>query len=155
MAWIFEYVATYANACSLLQPCEPLCWSWTYRPAALGKEEASCAMRQAPAVHFSSGELLLLSHSCAWNGIYAFYLTHKFGFLCFAFGACWRELQLCGQTVFGRFWRGDYCPTSVSARPGPKSGSHQLFVCTALRLSDGSREGTPRAPHRGRTYQRQ
>ena len=27
MAWIFEYVATYATACSLLQPCEPLCWS--------------------------------------------------------------------------------------------------------------------------------
>ena len=77
MAWTFEYVATYANACSLLQPCEPLCWSWTCRPAVLGEEKASCAMRQTHAVHFSSGELLLLSHSCAWNGVYASYLTHK------------------------------------------------------------------------------
>ena len=69
MAWIFEYVATYATACSLLQPCEPLCWSWLCRPAALGEKEASCAIRQAPAVHSSSGELLLLSHSFVWNGI--------------------------------------------------------------------------------------
>ena len=38
-AWIFEYVATYATACSLLQPCEPLllvmalqaCCSWGKR----------------------------------------------------------------------------------------------------------------------------
>ena len=75
MAWIFEYVATYATACSLLQPCEPLCWSWLCRPAVLGEKEASCAIRQAPAVHFSSGELLLLSHSFVWNGICAFHLV--------------------------------------------------------------------------------
>ena len=39
MAWIFEYVATYATACSLLRPCKPLCWSWLCRPAALGEKE--------------------------------------------------------------------------------------------------------------------
>ena len=76
MAWIFEYVATYATACSLLQPCEPLCWSWLCRPAALGEKEASCAIRQAPAVHSSSGELLLLSHSFVWNGICVSHLVY-------------------------------------------------------------------------------
>ena len=40
----------------------------------------SCATRQAPAVHFSSGEILLPSHSCAWNGAYASNLTHKLVF---------------------------------------------------------------------------
>ena len=32
-------------------------------------------MRQAPAVSFSSGELLLLSHSHVWNGASDFYLV--------------------------------------------------------------------------------
>ena len=77
MAWIFEYVATYATACSLLQPCEPLCRSWLCRPAALGEKEASCAIRQAPAVHSSSGELLLLSHSFVWNGICVSHLVYS------------------------------------------------------------------------------
>ena len=77
MAWIFEYVATYATACSLLQPCKPLCWSWLCRPAALGEKEASCALRQAPAVHSSSGELLLLSHSFVWNGICVSHLVYS------------------------------------------------------------------------------
>ena len=77
MAWIFEYVATYATACSLLPPCEPFSWSWVCRPAALGEKEARCAIPQAPAVHFSSGELLLLSHSHVWNGVSDFYLVYS------------------------------------------------------------------------------
>ena len=77
MAWIFEYVATYATACSLLRPCKPLCWSWLCRPAALGEKEASCALRQAPAVHSCSGELLLLSHSFVWNGICVSHLVYS------------------------------------------------------------------------------
>ena len=77
MAWIFEYVCDVCTtACSLLQPCEPLCWSWLCRPAALGEKEASCAIRQAPAVHSSSGELLLLSHSFVWNGICVSHLVY-------------------------------------------------------------------------------
>ena len=79
MTWIFEYVATYATACSLLPPCEPT-WSWPGRPAALGEKEASCAMRQAPAVSFSSGELLLLSRSHVWNGVSDFYSGFYFGY---------------------------------------------------------------------------
>ena len=140
MAWTFEYVATYANACSLLQPCEPLCWSWTCRPAVLGEEKASCAMRQTHAVHFSSGELLLLSHSCAWNGVYASYLTHKL-VVCALLSGPVEGIAALWTDSFR--WRGDYCPTSVSARPGPKSGSHQLFVCTASRLSDAPTGGGP------------
>ena len=77
MAWIFEYVATYATACSLLHPCKPLCWPWLCRPAALGEKEASCALRQAPAVHSCSGELLLLSHSFVWNGICVSHLVYS------------------------------------------------------------------------------
>ena len=62
MSWIFEHVATYVKACSLLPPREPFSWSWTCMPAALGDEEASCMLRQALAVDFGSGELLLLSY---------------------------------------------------------------------------------------------
>ena len=43
-------------------------------------KEASCAMRQAPAVSFSSGELLLLSHSHVWNGVSDFYSGSYFGY---------------------------------------------------------------------------
>ena len=79
MTWIFEYVATYATACSLLPPCEPT-WSCPGRPAAVREKEASCAMRQAPAVSFSSGELLLLSRSHVWNGVSDFYSGFYFGY---------------------------------------------------------------------------
>ena len=37
-------------------------------------------MRQAPAVSFSSGELLLLSHSHVWNGVSDFYSGFYFGY---------------------------------------------------------------------------
>ena len=88
MTWIFEYVATYATACSLLPPCEPT-WSWPGRPAALGEKEASCAMRQAPAVSFSSGELLLLSRSHVWNGVSDF----LFWFFILVTVLCFRSLM--------------------------------------------------------------
>ena len=100
MVWIFEYVATYAKACSLLPPREPSSWSWTCRPAAFGAEEACCALRQAHAVALSSGEPLLLSCCRDWPGISV--LTKQ----CSALGNCWRELRLSVCEDFQRVWQG-------------------------------------------------
>ncbi|CAE7340581.1 hypothetical protein AK812_SmicGene41039 [Symbiodinium microadriaticum] len=47
------------------------------RPAAFGEEDASCTLRQAPAVAFGSGELLLLSYCHAWPGIRVPFLIHS------------------------------------------------------------------------------
>ena len=75
--WIFQYAATYAKACSLRPTREPFIWSWTCKSAASGEEEASCMLRRAPTVIFSSGEHSLLSYRYVWPGVSALSLTNS------------------------------------------------------------------------------
>ena len=88
MAWTFEYVATYANACSLLQPCEPLCWSWTCRPAVLGEEKGELCDAANPCSTLQQWRAFAPVTQLCLERRLCFLFDSQVGCLCFAFGAC-------------------------------------------------------------------
>ena len=154
---VLFYVATYALACSLLQPLRPLDRSWSCRPAAVGDEEVCRAMRSAPVGTRSGGEPLAHHVSFAallWHYMFLV-LNERFtvfpaGFLD-EYSSLTRFRPLIGcrghevLTASASICDDGYIPFHVLvARPGPKSGGRQNFLSsiTTSRFSDGWREGS-------------